>query len=95
MKLCAVYRSPKKADTYLYVMQQDDFSMVPAPLMKAFGQPHFVMMVPIGKRDTIAQLPKDAFVEKLEGEGFYLQMPPKVHSLLESHRQQQGLGEKP
>ena len=94
MKLCAVYSSPKKVDTYLYVAKKDDFSSVPAALMKVFGQPKFVLMIPLDKKEHIAQLPKQNFVEKLESEGFYLQMPPKNPSLLDLHRQEKGLGKK-
>ncbi|MFC4699764.1 YcgL domain-containing protein [Glaciecola siphonariae] len=91
MKLCAVYKSSKKADTYLYVQDKGDYSKVPNALLNAFGTPVFVMLLPIAKRITIAQLPRDKFVSTLERDGFYLQMPPKVESLLAAHREQQGL----
>lgn len=89
MKLSAVYRSPKKIDTFLYVAKRDDFSRVPTALMTQFGQPKFVMMVIASKRDTIAGIDSDKFIKKIEKEGFYLQLPPKVKSLLEAHLQAQ------
>jgi hypothetical protein len=94
MKLCAVYKSSKKADTYLYVAHKDDFSKVPEPLVKAFGAPKFLMIIPVAKRDTIAQLPREEFIEKLSHEGFYLHLPAKTESLLEHHRLQLGLDAK-
>lgn len=90
MKLCAVYKASKKADTYLYVGQKGDFTKVPAALMKAIGTPRFVMLIPISKRENIANLPTAAFVEKVDSDGFYLQLPPKIESLLEVHRLEQG-----
>jgi uncharacterized protein YcgL (UPF0745 family) len=86
MKLSAVYRSPKKIDTYLYVSERDDFSRVPSVLMKQFGTPQFVMMVIASKRETIAGIDSDKFIKKIETEGFYLQLPPKVKSLLDAHK---------
>lgn len=85
MKLCAVYKSPKRADTYLYVAKRDDFERVPKALMTQFGRPKFVMLVPFSKHEKLANIDKAKFISKLEMEGFYLQMPPKTENLLEEH----------
>jgi uncharacterized protein YcgL (UPF0745 family) len=85
MKLSAVYKSPKKVDTYLYVAKRDDFTRVPAALMQKFGTPLFVMLIPLNKREIIAGMDRNKLVLKLESEGFYLQLPPKVTNLLEGH----------
>lgn len=85
MKLSAVYKSPKKADTYLYVSKRDDFSSVPEALLKQFGTPIFKMLIPLSKRDNIAGIPTARFIKTLTDKGFYLQLPPKVESLLEAH----------
>lgn len=91
MKLSAVYKSAKKADTYLYLKKQNDFGSVPEQLMSIFGAPKFVCMVPLEKRSKIANIDKDSFVSKLVQDGYYLQMPPKEKSLLELHRESLGL----
>lgn len=91
MKLCAVYKSSRKADTYLYVPEKDDFSQVPSALLKAIGTPIFVMLIPVQKREQIAHIDKQTFIDKINHDGFYLQLPPKPESMLESHRQQMGL----
>ncbi|MGB3727073.1 MAG: YcgL domain-containing protein [Glaciecola sp.] len=91
MKLSAVYKSPKKADTYLYLEKRDDFSKVPEALLTHFGTPKFVTLVPIGKHDKIANIETHTFIEKVRNDGFYLQLPPKEKSLLEIHRQDLGL----
>jgi hypothetical protein len=91
MKLSAVYKSTKRADTYLYVEQRNDFSKVPDVLMKQFGEPIFVMLIPLQKRlaklnnSQIAGITSKRFIEKLESEGFYLQLPPKPENLLKGH----------
>jgi uncharacterized protein YcgL (UPF0745 family) len=89
MMLCAVYKSKKKVDTYLYVLKEDDFSAVPQPLLKAFGKPEFVMQVPIHKRQHIAQIPRQDFISKMDEQGFYLQLPASSASLLKMHLQEQ------
>jgi uncharacterized protein YcgL (UPF0745 family) len=90
MKLSAVYKSPKRADTYLYVEKRDDFSKVPQALLTQFGSPQFVMLLAIEKHDTIATIDKVNFVEKMQKDGFYLQMPPHQGNLLKEHIEQQG-----
>ncbi len=54
--LCAVYKSRKKADTYLYINKRDDFSEVPKMLLETFGLPKFVMLVPLHKPRKIANI---------------------------------------
>ncbi|MFT4655069.1 MAG: hypothetical protein ACJA0G_001888 [Kangiellaceae bacterium] len=85
MKLSAVYKSSRRADTYLYLAKRDDFSTVPDVLMKQFGVPIFVMLIPLIKRDIIAGINRDKLVERIQTDGFYLQLPPKVNNLLDEH----------
>ncbi len=42
--LCAVYKSRKKAETYLFIERREDFSRVPEALMSTFGRPELVLM---------------------------------------------------
>lgn len=94
MKLCAVYKSSRKIDTYLYVSEKGDFSKLPSALLKAFGAPIFVMLIPVIKRAKIAQLPRHVLIEKIEKEGYYLQLPPKIENLLDGHRFQNEISAK-
>ena len=90
MKLSAVYKSLRKVDTYLYVEKRDDFSSVPDALLQQFGEPQFVMLVPLTKHDIVAGIKTSLLVEKLLADGFYLQLPPKVQDLLKRHVDVQG-----
>lgn len=83
---CAVYKSLRKADTYLYIAKKDDFSGVPEALLTTFGAPKFVLVANTQNRSTFAGLDGADFEKKFNERGFYLQMPPKVESLLEQHR---------
>lgn len=87
--LCAVYKSPKKADTYLYVNKRDDFSAVPAPLLETFGVPQFVLLFDMRKRQQLAQVDINKLGSELAEKGFYLQLPPPPENLLTAHRAQQ------
>jgi len=86
--IVSVYKSPKKADTYLYIEKRDDFSRVPKALIATFGRPKFVMMVALQKRDlSIAD--KHKVMAKIREQGFYLQMPPPEVDLLKEFKQNQ------
>ncbi|WP_159567534.1 YcgL domain-containing protein [Budvicia diplopodorum] len=80
--LCAIYRSNKRDQTYLYVENRDDFSRVPDELIKYFGKPVFVMLVSLDKRDRLALADINKVKQELTEQGFYLQVPPPVASLL-------------
>ena len=51
--LTAVYKSKKKADSFLFVEKRDDFTKVPEPLMAMFGQPKYVMLINLAKREVL------------------------------------------
>ncbi|NKF51570.1 YcgL domain-containing protein [Shewanella sp. WXL01] len=92
--ICAVYKSSRKPDTYLYVEKRDQFDAVPQPLMDMFGAPTFVMLLPIEKTKKLALADIDKVKSELKDKGFYLQLPPPSENLLEQHRLDLGLSEK-
>lgn len=89
--LCAVYKTRKKAGMFLYVPGKNAFDDVPEALMKQFGTPELVMLVPLDKRDRLAGIDKAQVAAALSEKGFYLQMPPKEDDLLAEHRESLGL----
>ena len=89
--ICAVYRSSKKADTYLYVPGRDDFSRVPAALMQLLGTPQFVMLLPLARHERLARIDREKLLEGLRQEGYFLQLPPPDTDLLKAHRRDLGL----
>ncbi len=76
---CAVYKSGKREGMYLYLNNKDDFSQVPDALLKPFGQPEFVMVVDLAKREKLAIVDIDLVRADLETKGFFLQLPPSSH----------------
>ena len=89
--ICAVYKSSRKVDTYLFVEKRDDFEAVPAPLMQMFGIPKLVMLVPLSKREELAMADINKVKSELTDKGYYLQIPPPVVNLLNEHRKSLGL----
>jgi uncharacterized protein YcgL (UPF0745 family) len=80
--LCAVYRSPKRADTYLYLAHPADFSVLPETLAKSFGEPQHVMTIALKDDRKLARLSVDELKQHLDDPGFYLQIPPPPENLL-------------
>lgn len=86
--IVSVYKSSKKADTYLYIEKRDDFSPVPKLLLSTFGRPKFVMMVALQKRE-LSMVENDKVIAKIREQGFYLQMPPPEVDLLKEFKENQ------
>jgi uncharacterized protein YcgL (UPF0745 family) len=78
--ICAVYKSVKKPDTYLFVMSGEEFERVPRALLAILGKLEFVMTVNLDKRDKLAQSDPQQVKTALLEQGYYLQLPPKAYS---------------
>lgn len=86
--LCAIYKSSKQQQAYLYVPGRDDFSRVPEMLMETFGTPKFLMIMPLKKERKMAQMDIETLRKELSLKGYYLQIPPPEENLLKTHLQQ-------
>ncbi|HBY88410.1 MAG TPA: hypothetical protein DEO86_21365 [Colwellia sp.] len=84
--LCAIYKSARKAQTYLFVNKRDDFSSVPAELMKTFGTPNLVTLINLDTKDKLAMADLEKVKSNLSEQGFYLQLPPPQEDLLKEHK---------
>lgn len=89
--LTAVYKSKKKADTFLFVEKRDDFSKVPEPLMAMFGLPNYVMLINLAKRSTLGVADLNIVKKTLTEQGYYLQIPPPEENLLSKLRKENGV----
>jgi uncharacterized protein len=72
---CFVYRSQRKRGAYLYLSAKDEFSLVPAGLMKVFGQPMLVLDFELAPTRQLAAADAVQVLEKLQTQGYYLQVP--------------------
>ena len=78
MKLCKVYRSDKKAETYLYLASDREFGDLPEELQRSFGEPAFVMQIALTPDRKLARVDVVSVLDSLEKDGYYLQLPPQL-----------------
>jgi uncharacterized protein YcgL (UPF0745 family) len=78
MKSCKVYRSDKKAETYLYLTDEMEFDDLPTELQERFGEPAFVLRLELSADRRLARVDVTKVLESLTVHGFYLQLPPKL-----------------
>lgn len=84
--LCAIYKSTKKEQTYLFVKNRDDFSAVPEQLMLSFGTPVLVTITNLATKDKLAFADLAKVKTSLDAQGYYLQLPPPPENLLKQHK---------
>lgn len=87
--ICAIYKSTKKEGMYLYVAKRDQFDHVPDELRQLFGKPQFVMLFNLKGGKPLKRLDNQDVLQKIETQGYYLQMPPPVENLHQAFVAQQ------
>lgn len=75
-RLCAVYRSSRVAEMYLYVDLRDELRRVPEPLLERFGTPQLALKLALYPGRRLARADADRILAALDEPGYYLQMPP-------------------
>jgi uncharacterized protein YcgL (UPF0745 family) len=75
---CSVYRSDKKPDTYLYLLDSLDYQDLPADLQQVFGEALLVMDLQLSAERKLAQVDVARVMQELATEGYFLQLPPKI-----------------
>jgi hypothetical protein len=76
--LCHIYRSNQKFDTYLYLVEKDDFSIIPADLLRVFGPPEFSFSFDLKQERKLAREDAAEVLENLENQGYHLQLQDDV-----------------
>ena len=76
-----IYKSSKKQGSYLYIVQEDDFSQVPEVLLTAMGKLEMVMNLELNPEKKLAQADVLQVIGALKNDGFYLQMPDESEKL--------------
>ena len=71
-----VYKSLKKADTFVYLAARDDFTRLPEPLRTQLGPLQFVLDVALAPDRKLAREDPALVRENLALRGFHLQFPP-------------------
>lgn len=79
--LCAIYKSPKQEGMYLYVAKREQFDAVPDELRQLFGKPELVMLFNLAGNKSLKRSDPQEILQKIQQQGYYLQMPPPVENL--------------
>jgi uncharacterized protein YcgL (UPF0745 family) len=73
-----VYKSLRKADTYVYLAKRDEFARLPEPLRTQLGTLQFVLEVALTPERKLARGDAAVVRENLAARGFHLQFPPTL-----------------
>ncbi|MFD0724553.1 YcgL domain-containing protein [Lysobacter brunescens] len=73
-----VYKSQRKADTYVYLATRDDFDCLPPPVRAQLGDLRFVLDVALTPERKLAQADAAVVRANLAERGFHLQFPKTV-----------------
>lgn len=84
--LCAIYKSVRKPQTYLFIAKRDDFSPVPEPLLAQFGPPQLVSLLNITLQTKFAMAVAEKVLSAITDRGYYLQLPPPPVDHLKEHK---------
>ena len=79
---CYVYKSVKKADSYIFLDQKDNFSNIPEKLLLLFGAPQFTLEFDLTEDRKLALADATQVMQSIKEQGYYLQMPPKNNLLI-------------
>ena len=75
---CHIYRSSRKVDTYLYLVDKDDFSILPESLLNLFGDPEFSFSFKLAVDKKLAREDTAEVMENLKSQGYHLQLQSDV-----------------
>jgi len=73
-----VYKSLRKADTYVYLGRRDDFACLPGPVLAPLGELAFVLEFTLTENRRLARADPRVVMANLREHGFHLQFPPAV-----------------
>lgn len=79
---CHVYLSRLRPDTYVYLAEKDDFSVLPESLRQRLGALAQVLELELTPDRRLARADAAAVIEALRTRGCYLQLPPPPQGTL-------------
>lgn len=71
-----VYKSVRKADTYLYLRDEGAFDPIPVELLEKLGPPVFVIELLLDPSRPLAREDVETVMRNLDNQGYHLQLPP-------------------
>ena len=74
-----VYRGTRKADTYLYVLNENKFDHLPQNLLVLLGELEFALKIDLDSVNQLANADLKEVKKNLNEQGYYLQLPKESH----------------
>lgn len=71
-----IYKGSRRAETYLYVAEEDNFERVPSDLLDAMGRLELVMELEIDAERRLARVDARDVMKSVARVGYFLQLPP-------------------
>ena len=81
-RLIEIFSGARKAEAYLYVDKAVGLDEVPESLLAQFGEAESVMTMMLDTDRKLARADAAEVMEKIEEQGYYLQMPPTMAQLM-------------
>jgi len=79
-RICSIFRCSKKEGMYLYVDKKAGIDSIPDQLRRQLGDVELAMTLMISEDKKLARANAKEVLQAISGNGFYLQMPPVLHS---------------
>lgn len=86
--VCAIYKSPKKEECYLYIDKRKGLNCIPQELAELFGKPVEVMTMILKHDKPLARVDVKNVIAGLQDKGYYLQLPPPMDPEMQKIHQQ-------
>jgi uncharacterized protein YcgL (UPF0745 family) len=75
---CYVYKSARRADTYVYLAASEDFAALPDALRQQLGHLTLALEFELTADKRLAQADAAHVLAQISAAGYYLQVPPPV-----------------
>jgi len=75
---CHVYASRRKPDTYVWLAERDNFSVLPESLRNMLGELRFAMDVQLEAQRRLPREDATQVLAHLREQGWHLQLPPET-----------------
>jgi uncharacterized protein len=79
-RICSILRCSKKEGMYLYVDKEAGIDSIPDKLRRQLGEVELAMTLLISEDKKLARANAKEVLQAISENGFYLQMPPVLHS---------------
>lgn len=71
-----IYKGSRRAETYVYLPEENNFERLPKELLQAMGTLELVMKLEIDEQRRLARVDARDVIKSVLKAGYFLQLPP-------------------